>query len=191
MSIINRFLLLILSLTGLAVAGVVVAAATQVLPENVWLKQVHYFLPRPETLGGAAVMFLISLKLLLAVFKRTPKEKYSSKGEYVIDAGPKGEVRVALEAIRSLADRMAREVHGVRDARVKIKAKNKAEGEASLSMDMDLTVGREADVSQVAATLTERLQSHLARTMGLTDVPINVVVSEVSDLQPEKKHRVV
>jgi hypothetical protein len=31
----------------------------------------------------------------------------------------------------------------------------------------------------------------LARTMGLTDVPINVVVSEVSDLQPEKKHRVV
>ena len=100
-------------------------------------------------------------------------------------------MRVALEAIRSLADRMAREVHGVRDARVKIKARNKAEGEASLSMDMDLTVGREADVSQVAATLTERLQSHLARTMGLTDVPINVVVSEVSDLQPEKKHRVV
>ena len=136
-------------------------------------------------------MLLISLKLLLAVFKRAPKEYYSSKGEYVIDAGPKGEVRVALEAIRSLADRMAREVHGVRDARVKIKAKNKAEGEASLSMDIDLTIGREADVSQVAATLTERLQSHLARTMGLTDVPINVVVSEVSDMQPEKKHRVV
>ncbi len=191
MSIINRFLLLLLSLAGVAVAGVVLAAATQILPENVWLKEVHYFLPRHETLGGAVLLLLISLKLLLAVFKRAPQEKYTSKGEYVIDAGPRGEVRVALEAIRSLADRMAREVHGVRDARVKIKAKNHAEGAASLSLAIDLIIGREADVSQVAHTLTERLQTHLARTMGLTDVPVNVVVAEVSDAQPEKKHRVV
>jgi uncharacterized alkaline shock family protein YloU len=109
----------------------------------------------------------------------------------VIDAGPKGEVRVALEAMRSLADRMAREVHGVRDANVRIKAKNPKEGAASLSLDVDLTVGREADVSLVAKTLTDRVQEHFRRTMALEDVPVNVVVSEVSDVQPEKKHRVV
>ncbi len=191
MSIINRFLLLLLSLTGIALSGAVLAAAVQVLPENVWLKQLHFALAQKETLAVCVVALLICLKLLLAVFSRKPGEPSTSKGEYVIDAGPKGEVRVALEAIRSLADRMAREVHGVRDANVRIKAKNPKEGAASLSLDVDLTVGREADVSLVAKTLTDRVQEHFRRTMALEDVPVNVVVSEVSDVQPEKKHRVV
>ena len=191
MSIINRFLLLLLSLTGIALSGAVLAAAVQVLPENVWLKQLHFALAQKETLAVCVVALLICMKLLLAVFSRKPSELSTSKGEYVIDAGPKGEVRVALEAIRSLADRMAREVHGVRDANVRIKAKNPKEGAASLSLDVDLTVGREADVSLVARTLTDRVQEHFRRTMALEDVPVNVVVSEVSDVQPEKKHRVV
>ena len=191
MSIINRFLLLLLSLTGIALSGAVLAAAVQVLPENVWLKQLHFALAQKETLAVCVVALLICLKLLLAVFSRKPSEPSTSKGEYVMDAGPKGEVRVALEAIRSLADRMAREVHGVRDANVRIKAKNPKEGAASLSLDVDLTVGREADVSLVAKTLTDRVQEHFRRTMALEDVPVNVVVSEVSDVQPEKKHRVV
>ncbi|MBQ4213423.1 MAG: alkaline shock response membrane anchor protein AmaP [Selenomonas sp.] len=191
MSIINRFLLLLLSLTGIALSGAVLAAAVQVLPENVWLKQLHFALAQKETLAVCVVALLICMKLLLAVFSRKPSEPSTSKGEYVIDAGPKGEVRVALEAIRSLADRMAREVHGVRDANVRIKAKNPKEGAASLSLDVDLTVGREADVSLVARTLTDRVQEHFRRTMALEDVPVNVVVSEVSDVQPEKKHRVV
>jgi len=191
MSIINRFLLLLLSLAGIALSGAVLAAALQVLPENMWLKQLHFVLAQQETLAVCVVALLISLKLLLAVFSRKPSDPTTSKGEYVIDAGPRGEVRVALEAMRSLADRMAREVHGVRDAHVKIKAKKQKEGEASLSLDVNLTVGREADVSVVAKTLTERVQEHFQRTMALTDVPVNVVVSEVSDAQPEKKHRVV
>ena len=191
MSIINRFLLLLLSLTGIALSGAVLAAAVQVLPENVWLKQLHFALAQKETLAVCVVALLICMKLLLAVFSRKPSEPSTSKGEYVIDAGPKGEVRVALEAIRSLAYRMAREVHGVRDANVRIKAKNPKEGAASLSLDVDLTVGREADVSLVAKTLTDRVQEHFRRTMALEDVPVNVVVSEVSDVQPEKKHRVV
>ena len=191
MSIINRFLLLLLSLTGIALSGAVLAAAVQVLPENVWLKQLHFALAQKETLAVCVVALLICMKLLLAVFSRKPSEPSTSKGEYVIDAGPKGEVRVALEAIRSLADRMAREVHGVRDANVRIKAKNPKEGAASLSLDVDLTVGREANVSLVARTLTDRVQEHFRRTMALEDVPVNVVVSEVSDVQPEKKHRVV
>ena len=191
MSIINRFLLLLLSLTGIALSGAVLAAAVQVLPENVWLKQLHFALAQKETLAVCVVALLICMKLLLAVFSRKPSEPSTSKGEYVIDVGPKGEVRVALEAIRSLADRMAREVHGVRDANVRIKAKNPKEGAASLSLDVDLTVGREADVSLVAKTLTDRVQEHFRRTMALEDVPVNVVVSEVSDVQPEKKHRVV
>ncbi|SDZ73984.1 MULTISPECIES: alkaline shock response membrane anchor protein AmaP [Selenomonas] len=191
MSIINRFLLLLLSLTGLALSGAVLAAALQVLPENIWLKQIHFALVQKETLVICAVALLICLKLLLAVFSRKAGEPSTSKGEYVIDAGPKGEVRVALEAMRSLADRMAREVHGVRDARVRIKAKNPKDGAASLSLDVDLSVGREADVSVVAKTLTERVQEHFRRTMALEDMPVNVVVSEVSDAEPEKKHRVV
>lgn len=191
MSIINRFLLLLLSLTGIALSGAVLAAAMQLLPENIWLKQIHFALAQPETMAVCVAALLISLKLLLAVFARQPRDKFTSKGEYVIDAGPQGEVRVSLEAMRSLAERMAREVHGVRNADVKIKAKNKKDGEASLSLDASIAVGREADVTVVAKTFTARVQEHFQRTMALSDVPVNVVISEVSDTQPEKKHRVV
>ena len=191
MSIVNRFFVLLLSLTCIGLSGLVMAAAVQVLPENVWLKQLHYILGRQETLMVCIVALLIAVKLLLAVFSRKASDPSTSKGEYVIDAGPQGEVRVALEAMRSLADRMAREVHGVRDANVRIKAKNPKEGAASLSLDVNLTVGREADVSVVAKTLTERVQEHFRRTMALESVPVNVVISEVSDAEPEKKHRVV
>jgi len=182
---------LLLSLSGIALSGAVLAAALQVLPENVWLKQIHFALAQKETLLVCIVALLICIKLAVAVFSRKAGDTFTSKGEYVIDAGPQGEVRVALEAMRSLADRMAREVHGVRDASVRIKAKNKQKGAASLSLDIDLTVGREADVSAVAKVLTGRLQEHFRRTMALEDVPVNVVISEVSDALPEKKHRVV
>ncbi|BAL82919.1 hypothetical protein SELR_12110 [Selenomonas ruminantium subsp. lactilytica TAM6421] len=191
MSIINRFFVLLLSLACIGLSGLIIAAAVQVLPENVWLKQLHYILGRQETFMVCIVVLLMAVKLLFAVFSRKPGDPSTSKGEYVIDAGPQGEVRVALEAMRSLADRMAREVHGVRDANVRIKARNPKEGAARLSLDVDLTVGREADVSVVAKILTERVQEHFRRTMALESVPVNVVISEVSDAQPEKKHRVV
>jgi uncharacterized alkaline shock family protein YloU len=129
------------------------------------------------------------VKLLIAVFGRNGG-KTTSKGEYIISSGAQGEVRVALDAIRSLADRMAHEAHGVRDARVKVIARKGRDADA-LSLDLSLVIGREVDVAVLSAALAKDIQQQLEHIMSLSDVPVNIVVSDVSDEAPVKKHRVV
>lgn len=189
MGIINRFLLLLLSLMTLALSVAVFGAVFGWLPETVWLENIHYALGRQESTVVVVLVFLISLKLLVQVFSRS-NEKTTSRGEYVIESGPRGEVRVALEAVRNLTDRLARETHGVRDVRVVVKAKNCKDG-ATLALHLNLVVGREAEVTKLSDKLTTTIQQHLAQTMALSDVPVHIVVTDISDAQPSKKHRVV
>ena len=189
MGIINRFLLLLLSLAAAVLSLAVIGAALGQLPETVWLAELRYALTRQETLAGAGVAFLISLKLLGQVFAGK-KEQSTSKGEYVIASGPNGEVRVALDAVRNFVDRLARETHGVHDVRVKVQAKNHKDG-ASLAVALSLTVGREADIPKLSAQLAQHIQQQLAQSMELSEVPVDIVVADISDKQPARKHRVV
>lgn len=189
MGLINRFFLLLLSLMMLALSFAVFGAFFHWLPETVWLEAIRYALGRQETMAVAAVVFLISLKMLGQVFFCSG-EKTTSKGEYVIESGPRGEVRVALEAVRNFADRLAREAHGVRDVRVAVKANNCKEG-ATLALHLDLVVGREAEVTKLSEKLTTTIQQQLEQTMALAEVPVTIVIKDVSDAQPSKKHRVV
>ena len=57
MGIINRFLLLLLSLAAAALSLAVIGAALGQLPETVWLAELRYALTRQETLAGAGVAF--------------------------------------------------------------------------------------------------------------------------------------
>ena len=189
MGIINRFLLLLLSLLTLALSISVLGAVFGWLPESVWLDSLHYAMARQETIAASVVVFLVSLKLLGQVFCCS-KDKTTSKGEYVIESGPRGEVRVALDAVRNFTDRLAREAHGVRDVRVVVKARNRKEG-ATLALQLELVVGREAEVTKLSEKLTTTIQQQLEQTMALTEVSVNIVIKDVSDAQPSKKHRVV
>jgi hypothetical protein len=55
MSVINRFLLLLLSLTGTALALSVLGAFCQLLPEQLWLEQIRFALSRQETVVVAVI----------------------------------------------------------------------------------------------------------------------------------------
>lgn len=189
MGVINRFLLLLLLLPAAALSLAVIGAAFGLLPETVWLDSIHDALSRKETIAVAVAALLISLKLLGQVFHRS-SDKTTGKGEYVIESSPRGEVRVALDAVRNLTDRLARETHGVRDVRVRVRAKNSREG-ASLTLQLGLVIGRETEVKKLTEQLTNSIQQHLEQTMALPDVPVSIVVTDVSDAVPDKKHRVV
>lgn len=189
MSIINRFLLLLLSLAGTGVSLSILGAVLGLLPEQVWLGQLRLALARHETVIIAVLLLLISLKLLLAVFGRI-QAAGTSKGEYVISSSPQGEVRIALEAIRNLVDQLSRETHGVRDAKVNVMVR-KGKAFDALELKLRLVIGREADVTKLSAALTTTIQQRLEQVMALSDVPVNIVVTNVTDEAPVKKHRVV
>ena len=52
-------------------------------------------------------------------------------------------------------------------------------------------IGREADVTKMSEELTRAIQQRLEQIMALSDVPVNIVVSDVTDGAPVKRHRVV
>ena len=188
MSIINRFFLLCLSLAGIGGSAAVLGVSLQLISEQVLLEQAWAVLGQQGVLAAAVLCLLISLNLLAVAFHRSGKPV--SKGEYVICSGPQGEVRVALEAIRNLVDRLARETHGVHDAKVQVAVKTGKEADM-LSLRLRLVVGRDVDVTKLSENLTATIQQKLAQIMALLDVPVNIVVTDVTDEMPAPKHRVV
>lgn len=190
MGVINRFLLLLLSLAAIMLSIAVFGAATGLMPETIWQNELSYALGRTETIAVTIIVFLVSLKLFFAVFKRGKKDDSVTHGEYIIAGSENGEVRVALEAIRNLVEHLVTEVRGVRDVRVKTLVKHGKERD-DLSLELGLIIGREVEADKLAQELTTRIQSQLVHTMALPNVPVNIVITNVSDAPPVRKHRVV
>lgn len=190
MGVINRLLLLLLSLAMLALSVAVFGAAAGLMPEAIWLNELNYVAARKETLVMALIAFFISLRLVFAVFRRDKGEDIAEHGEYIIAGDANGEVRVALEAIRNLVEHLVLETRGVRDVRVKTIVKRGKERD-ELALKLGLIIGREVEADKLAQELTTRIQSQLVHTMALANVPVNIVITNISDAPPVRKHRVV
>ena len=101
MGIINRFLLFV-SMIGLALLSVLVLVLCMgVLPESIWLNEIHYILSRRETVAVSVVLLLVALHLL-GVSLRGRAERTHERGDFILLQGAEGGVRVALPAIRAM-----------------------------------------------------------------------------------------
>ena len=118
MGIINRFLLFV-SMIGLALLSVLVLVLCMgVLPESIWLNEIHYILSRRETVAVSVVLLLVALHLL-GVSLRGRAERTHERGDFILLQGAEGGVRVALPAIRAMAERTLLSLHGIRMAKVR------------------------------------------------------------------------
>lgn len=190
MGIFNRFLLLLLSLATAASALIVLGIATGLVPTDVWQNELNFILSRYETLAVAVLVLLVSLKLIVAAFSRNTKKSEQRKGEYLITKNDGGEVRIALDAVRTLVTRLAGETAGVREATTRVKVSG-AKDEKKLAIALSLIVGREASAAALTQALTATVRSQLAETMALEDVPLDIVITGVIDEPPVRKKRVV
>lgn len=191
MGILNRFFLLLASLVLLAASLAVLAVVLHLLPESFWYNQLMFAVARPETVAAAIVTLLISLHLFFVSFSRHSPKPATSKGEFLIVDGASGEVRVALPAISDLVEKLVAEVHGVRDVRVRTTASRDPKEERPLQIALSLAVGREINVGTVSSMVVGRVKQQLEQTMGLTDVPVMVDVTAITNAAPERKRRVV
>ena len=191
MSVSNRFWLLLLALLGLTAASAMLGMLANLIPEAVWLNEVHYALSNGLTFSLAALLvLLVSIKSVAAVFKREASKSDNSKGEYVVLSNEHGEVRVTLAAIKSFASRIAMETSSVREAEVDVRVKRNEKNDA-LALDVKLIVGREAKINDLADVLTRNIEAKLAAVFAIESIPINIVITDVSDGRPVRKHRVV
>lgn len=191
MGIINRFLLFV-SMIGLALLSVLVLVLCMgVLPESVWLNEIHYILSRRETVAVSVVLLLVALHLL-GVSLRGRAERTHERGDFILLQGAEGGVRVALPAIRAMAERTLLSLHGIRMAKVRVQrvraSKNAPE---TLRLVLDLTVSRGTPVAPLTEAAAAAIRTELRETMGLEDVAVESHITAFSDAVPAGKRRVV
>lgn len=191
MGIINRFLLFV-SMIGLALLSVLVLVLCMgVLPESVWLNEIHYILSRRETVAVSVVLLLVALHLL-GVSLRGRAERTHERGDFILLQGTEGGVRVALPAIRAMAERTLLSLHGIRMAKVRVQrvraSKNAPE---TLRLVLDLTVSRGTPVASLTEAAAAAIRTELRETMGLEDVAVESHITAFSDAVPAGKRRVV
>ena len=191
MGIINRFLLFV-SMIGLALLSVLVLVLCMgVLPESIWLNEIHYILSRRETVAVSVVLLLVALHLL-GVSLRGRAERTHERGDFILLQGAEGGVRVALPAIRAMAERTLLSLHGIRMAKVRayrFSASNQAPD--SLPPVLALAVSRGTPVASLTEAAAAAIRTELRETMGLEDVAVESHITAFSDAVPAGKRRVV
>ena len=141
MGIINRFLLFVLMI-GLALLAVLMLLLCMgAVPEPVWLNELHYILSRRETVVASVVVLVLALHLL-GVSLRGRAERTRESGDFILLQNEQGGVRVALPAIRAMAEQTLIGMRGVRMAKVRVqRVRATSKAPETLRLVLDLTVG--------------------------------------------------
>ena len=185
MGIINRFLLFVLMI-GLAVLAVLMLLLCMgAVPEPVWLNELHYILSRRETVAASVVVLVLALHLL-GVSLRGRAERTRETGDFILLQNEQGGVRVALPAIRAMAEQTLLSLRGIRMAKVRVqRVRATSKSPETLRLVLDLTVGRLTETAAAA------IRAQLQETMGLEGVAVESHITGITDALPEGKRRVV
>ena len=197
MGYINRFLLFLYTLAiALAALGVMVLCLP-VFPIPVILNETAFVLSRWETMAGAALVFILSVHLLACSFSGGSKheEKKEQEPEAVVVHGAGGEVRVAVSAVSSLAEKSAAKVHGVENANAKVESRRAAGAQSqapasSVVIGLDLELGAGQNVAQVSDAVRAAVSEQMNEVLGLSDYSIDISIAEIAGREAAKKSRV-
>ena len=197
MGYINRFLLFLYALAvALAALGVIVLCLP-VFPVPAILNETAFLLSRWETMAGAALVFILSVHLLACSFSGGSKheEKKEQEPEAVVVHGAGGEVRVAVSAVSSLAEKSAAKVHGVENANAKGESRRAAGGQSqapasSVVIGLDLELGAGQNVAQVSDAVRAAVSEQMNEVLGLSDYSIDISIAEIAGREAAKKSRV-
>ena len=195
MGIFNRLLLLPYSLLMIAATLGASAMALHIIPESVWLNEVHYALSRQEFLVICAVLFLVSLKFFFAVFTRS-SDSARSHGEIMVVDTPSGAVQVELAAIKEIVERIALSVQGIREAAafVSVSGGSKSSdtaGAASLQVELRVVLTDQASLGTVSEQLKENIRQDIMEILCIDNVPVSIRVTNISNASAQAKRRVV
>ena len=169
MGIINRFLLFVLMI-GLALLAVLMLLLCMgAVPEPVWLNELHYILSRRETVAASVVVLVLALHLL-GVSLRGRAERTRESGDFILLQNEQGGVRVALPAIRAMAEQTLIGMRGVRMVKVRVQ-RVRATSKAPETLRLVLDQGYWPD-TLLAAPSDDALRRdvELAKALGFNGV---------------------
>ena len=190
MGYINRFLLFLYALAVAVLSLGVVALCLQVVPEYVILNELRFLLSRWETIAAAAVVFFWSIHLLGCSVSGSSRAAHVDK-EVILVQGASGEIRVAVDAIKNMAEKAAQAISGVREAKVRVRSERSAETGSSVKIGIHIVIGQEQNVAAISDAIRSSAEQHLHETVGVQDFALEIAVDDISNAAVTKKQRVV
>lgn len=186
----NRFILFLYALAIAALSLGAVVICLHIVPMYALTNELKYLLSRQETLIGAGVFFLLSIYLLGCSISSGGSGKKNEK-DILLIKGASGVVKVAVDAVKSLVEKTAVSLQGVREAKAEISAQNRNNADPVVSVVMHVSLGPDQNVVAVSDTIREAVIRDLEQVAGITEHSVNVIVSDISNAAVSKKKRVV
>ena len=190
MGIINRFLLFFYGLAIGVLSLGIAAACLGLLPEHNWINELRFASRQQETLTVAAVFAAVSFYFVCYSYFFGTSQAAPDPKEIIVVKGRTGDVRVAVDAVRNLAEREAGSVASVRDVKVRVQPLSKTEGNP-LKLDVRLVLLSGANVPQVSDQVIGNIKGGLRQAMDFPDVPVSVTVEGISNAPRGDGKRVV
>lgn len=188
MGIIRRLILLFYVLAILTALAICAGVCLQLIPANVWQKELNFIIAQEETLMVLAGMTAASLILLTAVFSRSSKGLSIASGDIHLEEGKPGDVKVTVPAIVSVVERAAITVSGVREVNASV---YRQDGETPIKVRLTITLGQGFSAPRVSEAAVAAIDDALKTALELPNVPVEVKVDEVTHAIIERERRVV
>lgn len=188
MGIISRLLLLLYVLAVMAALAVGAGVCLHFIPTQVWQAYLNWIISSQETLIVIAVMFLASVCLLAMTLSSGKKGVVDVKGDVELQKGTFSEVKVAVPAIVSVVERAAMSVQGVRQVEAKVQNKG---GENPVNVHIEIILSQGYSAPEVSSTVKVAVNKALETALQISDVPVEVKVTEVTHAVMEREKRVV
>ncbi|MDI3269552.1 MAG: alkaline shock response membrane anchor protein AmaP [Bacillota bacterium] len=117
----------------------------------------------------ATIFFGVSVRLLWFAFRRP--QRYRA----VVHQGDLGEVRITLEAVENLVQRVARGVQGVREVKPAV-----ARGERGLEVYLRLWVAPDVNIPRLADLLRQEIRRYVEDVVGVEVVQVDLSVENIT-----------
>ena len=187
MGIIRRLILLFYVLTIIAALIVCAGVCLQIIPSELWRKELDFIIARQETLAVLAVMLVASWILLTGVFSRSKGLSVAS-GDVHLEVGRPGEVKITVPAVVSVVESAAGTVSGVRQVEALV---YKQDGAIPIKIRLTISLGQGFSAPRVSENVVAAVNDSLRTALELENVPVEVKVNEVTHAIIEREKRVV
>ena len=184
MGIISRLLLFLYVLAVIAALVIGAGVCLHIIPTELWQGMLKGIIARQETLAVLVAMLAASLCLLCVVFsgKKNVAERETDDVELV------GGVLVAVEAVISVVERAALTVGGVREVHAEV---NKMSGEVPIKIRLAIVLGQNYSAPKVSSEVNLAVNEALRIAFEISNVPVELKVTEITHAIAERERRVV
>ena len=187
MGILSRLLLFFYVVAVIAALAAVAGVYLNFIPARIWQDYLNVILKSQETLIVLGIMAVASLCLLCVVFSGKKSAPILSS-DVELQKDETGEVKITIEAIAGIVERAALTVNGVREVAASV---SKQTGNVPLKIHLDLVLSQGYTAQKVSELVNRSVNDALMTATQISQVPIEIKVTEVTHAIVERERRVV